>query len=48
MSVNVNFVRSLNYSLLLSITTFIALSTGTEGYKFTTHVFKRDHMQIVL
>ena len=43
MSVNVNFVRSLNYSLLLSITTFIALSTGTEGYKFTTRFQERSH-----
>ena len=39
MSVNINFVRSFRYSLLLfkmSIKTFAALSTVTEGYKFTT------------
>ena len=40
MSVNVNsVVRSLRYSLSLfklSIKTFLAFSTDTEGYKFTT------------
>ena len=41
MSVNVNFVRSLRCSLSLFkvlIKTFIALSTGTERYKFIRHM----------